>query len=693
MKTPKSKKKKNKKAKESFKDIDTIDLTSSPAPSSDLASSPPAGPASSPPTRPDAYSVPNSPAKTAADKAAMPPPTSRPGDKSTSQSPAPRDRNAGWRRVGTGVHDDYLTTSRGNFRHKSLRRGSGMTVETPQGIRKEKEMRIQQGRWSYNPSQATASSQSGSTSTTGEPPKGPQAHNNPYGLTRPQSRRGDVPPLKELQGGYQRTTAPARPIGAASNSETRQRPAPAQAPQSNQKPATGPGSSNPSPSVPGPAVADPSVPNPVVTEATGSQTPRRNFSMACKIEVMELCLASKGTYLNMTPTPSFDQKPFWETLFQNIELNHATQGMFKDWKDLKYHVDVWAQPRRTSLRENNLPAPSLGQPELDRLLDEWNRVFAQRFCATNRGYFESNLWPLAEGHVMSIMKSEIQTWITGALEKRMNELDRYTRRVLGNNRRPEDYDTPVRRLFNSSQATSQSDVAQVRETEALMSLVLELQPQLRSAIADDIRDAERNDRGDNNQRSPELQTTGRRQAPGYYQHARDEIVPSIETPTRTTGYRRAPGYYGRPLSSPPMAGGSYDWYSRKRNEPDQSRHSTPGTGSLSIRTRDVPGYGPGSGAKRQRVDDTMSEFPSPSQLMQRSSSTARARDTSDNPFETPQPQQRGKGAHREESPDRFREQTADFNNMAPDSKMDMLYKALKETRRERSKGKGKEKKQ
>ncbi|KAI8679166.1 hypothetical protein NCS57_00193400 [Fusarium keratoplasticum] len=663
MKTPKSKKKKkNKKAKETFKDVDTIDLTSSPAPSSASASSPSA--------RPDAYSVPNSPTKSAADKAAMPPPTSRPCDKSTSQPQAPRDPNADRRRAGTGVHDDYLIKSRGNFRHKSLRRGSGMTVETPQGIRREKEMRMQQGRWSNNPSQATAAS----TSTTREPPKGPQAHNNPYGLTQPQSRRGDVPPLKELQGGYQRAAAPARPTGATSNSESLQRPAPPQNPEPVQKPAT----------APGPTAPDPSIPGPAATEAPSSQTPRRIFSMACKIEVMKLCLASKDMYLNMTPSPSFDQRPFWDDVFQNIELNHATQGKFNEWKDLRYHVDVWVQPRRTSLRENNLPALSVGQPELDQLIDEWNRVFAQRFCAINRGYFESNLWPLAEGHVMSIMQSEIQTWITGALERRMNELGRYTRRVLGNNRRPEDYDNPVRRLFYSSQATSQSDAAQVRETEALMSLVLELQPQLRSAIADDLRNAESNDHRDNNQSSGALQTTGQRQATGYYQHTQDEVVPSIETPTRTTGYGRAPGYYDQPVSSPPMAGRSYEWYSRKKKEPDQS-HSTPSTGNLPIRTRDLSGYGPGSGAKRRRVDEGMSEFPSPSRLMARGSSPARARDTPDNPFETPQPPQRGQGTHRQGSPNRFREQTAEFNNMTPDSRMDMLYKALKETRRKNGK--------
>lgn len=76
----------------------------------------------------------------------------------------------------------------------------------------------------------------------------------------------------------------------------------------------------------------------------------------------------------------------------------------------------------------------------------------------------------------------------------------------------------------------------------------------------------------------------------------------------------------------------------------------------------------------------MPEFPPPSQLAPWSSGSARARDTLDNPFETPQPRQR---AHRQESPDRFREDTVEFNNMTPDSRMDMLYKAMKETRREK----------
>ncbi|KAJ4323796.1 hypothetical protein N0V84_004142 [Fusarium piperis] len=501
MKTPK--KKKNKKAKDTFKDIETIDLTTSPASSS--------APASSPSTRLDGYSVPNSPTNAAAaDKAAMPPP-SRPGGKSTYQ------------------------------------------------------------------------------------PQGPNADQSGAGTDRP-------------------------------------------------------------------------IPSPATTETPGNQTPRRNFSMACKVKVMELCLASKDIYLKMTPSPSFDQKPFWEHVLQGIESDPATRSLFKDWRDVRCYVDVWAQPRRSNLRENNLPAPSPGQPELDRAIDKWNLVFAQRFCVINQGYFESSIWTLAEEHIISIMQSEIQTWIAGALQKRMEELERYARPVLGYNRAPDDYNNPTRRLFYRSQAANPDDAMQVRETEGLISLVLDLQPRLRSAISEYIRNGESNGHGDNGQSSDGFQADDERQGSGHYEHTQHEVVPSIETPAPAPGYGRAPGYYSRNdrgISSSPRSGRSRG-RSKKRKKPDQGQ-STPSTNNLSIRTRVLPGYGDstGSGPKRQRVNEAGPVW---------------ARDTSDNPFVTPQPRRR---AHRPESPGRFREETAEFNNMTPDSKADMLFKAIKEIRREK----------
>lgn len=49
------------------------------------------------------------------------------------------------KKKGTGAHDNRLTLSEGNFREPSLRRGSGMVVETPAGIRKSISERKKKG--------------------------------------------------------------------------------------------------------------------------------------------------------------------------------------------------------------------------------------------------------------------------------------------------------------------------------------------------------------------------------------------------------------------------------------------------------------------------------------------------------------------------------------------------------------------
>lgn len=57
---------------------------------------------------------------------------------------------------GTGAHDDSLTRSQGNFRDPSLRRGSGMVVETPRAMRKAIGEKRKNGEWSTISTQAAA---------------------------------------------------------------------------------------------------------------------------------------------------------------------------------------------------------------------------------------------------------------------------------------------------------------------------------------------------------------------------------------------------------------------------------------------------------------------------------------------------------------------------------------------------------
>lgn len=56
---------------------------------------------------------------------------------------------------GTGGHDDSLTRSQGNYRDPSLRRGSGMVVETPRAMRKAMGEKRKNAEWAPNSTQAS----------------------------------------------------------------------------------------------------------------------------------------------------------------------------------------------------------------------------------------------------------------------------------------------------------------------------------------------------------------------------------------------------------------------------------------------------------------------------------------------------------------------------------------------------------
>ncbi|CAJ0549811.1 Ff.00g034240.m01.CDS01 [Fusarium sp. VM40] len=96
---------------------------------------------------------------------------------------------------------------------------------------------------------------------------------------------------------------------------------------------------------------------------------RRHLGGIFKIKVMELCLSLKDEYLAMNPAPLHYQEPFWSHLLEKLESNSVTRGKFKVWKEVKEAIDHWCQPRRTLLREGNLPPVSPSQPELDGLID------------------------------------------------------------------------------------------------------------------------------------------------------------------------------------------------------------------------------------------------------------------------------------------------------------------------------------
>ncbi|KAF5589371.1 hypothetical protein FPCIR_6817 [Fusarium pseudocircinatum] len=140
------------------------------------------------------------------------------------------------------------------------------------------------------------------------------------------------------------------------------------------------------------AEARPRPSNNVNNGNTTPQTPqdirKRSFTTNEKCQAIEMCLELTEEYLAMPLALYHDQGPFWAKVLSE-KLDRSLAAKMKTGKFLKECVEHWCLVRRALLREGRLPVVSQSQPELDTLIDSWNKVFAQRFCRMYRGYFES----------------------------------------------------------------------------------------------------------------------------------------------------------------------------------------------------------------------------------------------------------------------------------------------------------------
>lgn len=92
---------------------------------------------------------------------------------------------------------------------------------------------------------------------------------------------------------------------------------------------------------------------------------RSSYNHDCKIKTLETCLSLKDRYLAMPPAVQTDQEPFWTQVQESLEHKSITRGKFKDWQAVQRGIESWCQPRRSSMREERLPAVSQSHPELD----------------------------------------------------------------------------------------------------------------------------------------------------------------------------------------------------------------------------------------------------------------------------------------------------------------------------------------
>ncbi|WKT45446.1 hypothetical protein QSH57_010320 [Fusarium oxysporum f. sp. vasinfectum] len=379
-----------------------------------------------------------------------------------------RDPSIDIKDAGTGHHDNRMTKlPPGQFREPSLRRGYGMPYQTPKALESVSAQGTKQvGQCDAGtlesiaeaPSSTLESQMSLSSSRRLQPPTNNEI-SNMYDLSQRKSIRGDLQPA-----GY-------RPI-AMRHPETHGQETNKQQPS-----------------------------DIVISLGHYKEDEQKALLRRC-LELKDLYLRSDG---------------------------EAQQGKVlrrEKWKLVKGCVEKWCEPRRFQLAKDG---PAASGSELVTLLDQWNKLYAAKFCSENRNLleaagwkksaeksrnssrldaphnpqashesnsqgekvaealdFEVSIWPTVKDELMEFAESRILRWAEDKLRERLQALESLTRPpLLKANSSPESYQLYLRYLMNRTEAAGKNSNA-IRNTEAVMSMVLDLLPGLEKRLRDQL---------------------------------------------------------------------------------------------------------------------------------------------------------------------------------------------------------------
>ncbi|KAH7150191.1 hypothetical protein B0J13DRAFT_285236 [Dactylonectria estremocensis] len=441
---------------------------------------------------------------------------------------------------GTGAHDDSLARSQGNYRGASLRRGSGRVVETPDGIRRaiEREMR----KWNDEdaPESSTQVSLPGSELVeTVDEPETPEKEDKkkkrqrkekekwnsksksptkaPVAVadeTTKESRVCEKDDKKKKQKEKDNSRPPARASVTASSPSSSHKiakePELREKQKNSQKKKDKDGQKSPADA---PVTASnccniaeevknrereplariinwDEVPHrsqrgdvpplvvrqPITVEPSSSRLPT-TVEKTC---ILTLCISFWKEYLNLPEALNCTEEPFWTAILQRIEP--ASRSKFTGWKHLSSSVYAWCEGRRKTLRECVLPPPRDSHRDFDMAIDGWNEIWAQRFTTITKGYFQASIWTAVETKVLSYVQNELYDWINATLEKRRDAIDTRGRDGLcKRNSTGDEYTKTFGHLHDAIKLGGRK-AFEVRESEAVMSLMVNIRPGLEKII-------------------------------------------------------------------------------------------------------------------------------------------------------------------------------------------------------------------
>ncbi|KAF4499451.1 hypothetical protein FAGAP_4344 [Fusarium agapanthi] len=356
-----------------------------------------------------------------------------------------RDPSFDIKDAGTGHHDNRLTKDPpGQFREPSLRRGFGSSYETPKAFNKIPAKG--ERRAAYNSSltmeslvetepQSLSSAQREpfSDSQRSLPTKS-NDDSNIYDPSRPQARRGDLQPA-----GYR--PAAMRPPGTSGR----------MAPEERQS-----------------------------TSSDEKKTPKividlGNYKKAQQKALLRACLQYKDLSQLVKDGPEASGSELDALIDQWNNLYAA-----KFCSENKNILEAAGWKKAAEQSRNSCPSDAIQNPQASHERD------SQKEKATEGLDFEGSIWPAVKDELMGFAESRILRWTTEKLRERLQELESLTRPpVLKANSSPESYQIYVRYLMNRTKAAGKNATA-IRDTEAVMSMALDLLPGLEERLRDQL---------------------------------------------------------------------------------------------------------------------------------------------------------------------------------------------------------------
>ncbi|KAF5589372.1 hypothetical protein FPCIR_6818 [Fusarium pseudocircinatum] len=223
-----------------------------------------------------------------------------------------------------------------------------------------------------------------------------------------------------------------------------------------------------------------------------------------------------------------EQEALLRACLEHKDLIRGEELRKDKWRVVKGCVEKWCEPRRFQPAENG---PAASGSELENLLDQWNVLYANKFCSANRDLleaagwrkaaeqsrnsppsdgtynsqishesnspsekveegldFEGSIWPTVKDELMKFAEARILRWAQEKLEERLQALESLTRPpLLKANSSPESYRVYLRYLMDRTEAAGKNSKA-IRNTEAVMSMALDLLPGLEERLRDQLED-------------------------------------------------------------------------------------------------------------------------------------------------------------------------------------------------------------